>query len=385
MTVKKILILGGGPGGVVAASNIVKRLDRGEAEVTLIDRTGYHVFQPSQLWIMTGQREPDDIRRPLRLLERKGIKVVVDEVKAIKAEEHTVVTGSGKFEYDYLIVALGSIPEVSRIPGYEYNVCTPWTIEGALKCRKLLAGFKRGSLIVAPLSWPYKCPPAPFEAAFMAKYILEQRGVSGESEVKVLHFWKEPMEPFGPSMASTFKRFMDMYGIEFIGGVEVESFEDKHVVTRGGERIRYDLAIAVPPHSPPEPVANSDLGDQSIWGFMKVDKRTLRSPKYDNVYGVGDVVAPSLGIGMAGVFAHFQAEHVASRIVDEIKGAYMGEHYNMSGVCVMDMGYLGAAVYCDFTRRILKGEYPDCVILGGMKAFRAIKYAFERYWLSKWF
>jgi hypothetical protein len=102
-------------------------------------------------------------------------------------------------------------------------------------------------------------------------------------------------------------------------------------------------------------------------------------------YGVRDVVAPSLGIGMVGVFARFQAEYVSSRIVDEIKGAYMGEHYNMSGVCVMDMGYLGAAVYCDFTRRIMSGEYPDCVILGGMKAFRAVKYAFERYWLDKWF
>jgi sulfide:quinone oxidoreductase len=59
---------------------------------------------------------------------------------------------------------------------------------------------------------------------------------------------------------------------------------------------------------------------------------------------------------MAGVFAHFQAEYVASRIADEIKGAYMGEHYNMSGVCVMDMGYIGATVYCDFTKRILRNE-----------------------------
>jgi len=382
---RKILILGGGPGGVVAASNIVKRLGRGEAEITLIDRTGFHVFQPSQLWVMTGIREPDDIRRPLRLLERKGIKVVVDEVKAIKPEEHSVVTSSGRFDYDYLVVALGSIPEVSKIPGYEYNVCTPWTIEGALRCRKLLRSFRRGSIVIAPISWPYKCPPAPLEAAFMAKYLLEQRGVAGESEVKVLHFWKEPMEPFGPKMVSAFKRFLELYGISFMGGVEVEAFEERHVVTRGGERIKYDLAIAVPPHSPPEPVAASELGDPSIGGYMRVDKRTLRSPKYDNVYGVGDVIAPSLGIGMAGVFAHFQAEHVASRIVDEIAGAYMGEHYNMSGVCVMDLGYVGAAVYCDFTRRILAGDYPDCVILGGMRAFRAVKYAFEKYWLEKWF
>ncbi len=385
MTRKKVLILGGGPGGVVVANNIIKKLGGDNVEVVLVDKTGYHVFQPSQLWIMTGQREPDDIRRPLKLLEGKNIKVLVDEVKIIKPEDHTVITGSQILPYDYLIVALGSIPEVSKIPGYEHNVCTPWTIEGAIKCRKLLAGFKRGNIIIAPLSWPYKCPPAPFETAFMLKYLLDQRGAVGDFGVTVLHFWKEPMEPFGPSMVSAFKKFMDLYGVAFIGGVEVEGFDGKHVVIRRGERIRYDLAIAVPPHSPPEPVANSELGDPSVEGYMKVDKRTLRSPKYDNVYGVGDVIAPSLGIGMAGVFAHFQAEYVASRIVDEIKGTYMGEHYNMSGVCVMDMGYLGAAVYCDFTKKIMSGEYPDCVILGGMKVFRAIKYAFERFWLSKWF
>ncbi len=246
MTRKRVLILGGGPGGVVAANNIIRRLGGDDVEVTLVDKTGYHVFQPSQLWVMTGQREPDDIRRPLRLLERKGVKIVVDEVKAIRPENHVVNTNTGELPYDYLIVALGSVPEVSKIPGYEYSVCTPWTIEGALKCRKLLASFKKGSIVVAPLSWPYKCPPAPFEAAFMAKYLLEQRGAVEGSNVTVLHFWKEPMEPFGPSMASAFKKFMDMYGISFIGGVEVEGFEDRHVVTKREERIEYNLAIAVP-------------------------------------------------------------------------------------------------------------------------------------------
>lgn len=383
MARKRILILGGGAGGVVAANNLIKKLSREEAEITLIDKSGYHVFQPSQLWVMMGQREPDNIRRPLKLLERKGVKVLVDEVKSIKPEEHTVQTGSGNLNYDYLIVALGSIPEPEKIPGYVENVCTPWTIDGALKCRRLLAGFRGGSIIIAPVSWPYKCPPAPFEVAFMVKYLAEQRKV--KADVTVTHFWKEPMEPFGPMMVGAFKKFLDQYGVGFTGNVEVENFQEKFLVTRGGEKLKYDVAIAVPPHSPPGPIASSDLGDQSIWGYMKVDKNTLRTPKYDNIYGVGDVVAPSLGIGMAGVFAHFQAEYVASRIIDDIRGTYMGEHYNMSGVCVMDMGYVGAAVYCDFTRKIMAGEYPDCVILGGMKAFRAVKYAFEKYWLSKWF
>ncbi|MEM1712104.1 MAG: FAD/NAD(P)-binding oxidoreductase [Acidilobaceae archaeon] len=385
MAPKKILVLGGGPGGVVAASNLAKRLSREEAEITIIDKHGFHVFMPSQLWIMTGQREPDDIRRPLKLLEKRGIRVLVDEVKSIKPEEHSIITSNDKLDYDYLVVALGSTPDVSKAPGYEFNVCTPWTIDGALKCRELLRGFKKGSIVVVTMSWPYKCPPAPFEAAFMVKYLLEQRGHGRDVDVNVIHFWSVPMEPFGPMMSAAFKRFMDQYGIGFIGKTEVEAFKEKHIETMSGEKIKYDIAIAVPPHTPPEPILNSDLSNPQAYGYMKIDKMTLRLPGYDNVYGIGDVIAPSLGIGMAGVFAHFQAEYVASNIIDDIKGTYMGEHYNMSGVCVMDMGYVGAAVYCDFTKRILEDAYPDCVMLGGMRAFRAVKYAFERYWLDKWF
>src|SRR5512134_3766206 len=69
-------------------------------------------------------------------------------------------------------------------------------------------------------------------------------------------------------------------------------------------------------------------------GYMDVELPSMRSPRYDTVYGIGDVVAPTIGLGMAGVFAHFQAEHVATQILDEVRGGFMGELYNMVGVCV---------------------------------------------------
>ncbi|MEM1873023.1 MAG: FAD/NAD(P)-binding oxidoreductase, partial [Acidilobaceae archaeon] len=270
---KKVLILGGGAGGVVAANILASKL-RGEAEITLVDKSSYHVFQPSQPWVMMGQREPDDIRRPLRLLERKGVRVLVEEVESIKPEEHSVQTSSRRLDYDYLVVALGSIPEPEKIPGDTRRVCTPWTLEGALECRKLLAGFKGGSVVVTPVSWPYKCPPAPFEVAFMVKYLAEQRGVN--ADITVAHFWKEPMDPFGSMLVNAFKKFLDQYGVGYAGGVEVDSFQDGILVSRSGERLKYDLAIVVPPHSPPKPVAESELGDESIWGYMRVDKVSLR-------------------------------------------------------------------------------------------------------------
>lgn len=381
---KRIVILGGGPGGLVAANYLAKRLGRGEAEIVLVDKTGYHLFPPSLLWVMVGHREPDEIRRPLEPLARKGVRVVVDSVEAIDPDNGEVILSSGSLSYDYLIVALGSDPREDLVPGSSRNACSPWTIEGALRCRELLAGFTRGRVVVGPVEWPYKCPPAPFEAAFMVKYLVDEvRG--GSAEVSVFHMWREPMEPFGPFMVDAFRGFLEMYGVGFRGGVEVERIEEGRVVFKNGEYIGYDLAIVVPPHRPPRAVAESKLSNPEVGGYMLVDKRTLRHPEYPNVFGVGDIIAPTLGLGMAGIFAHFQAEFVSSQIIDEIKGSYMGEDYNKSGVCVMDLGYSGAAVYCDFSGKLEgRSQYPDCVILGGMKAFRLVKYAFERMWFEKY-
>jgi len=383
--VKDILILGGGPGGLVAANTLAKELS-GKARITLVDRSPYHTFLPSLLWVMTGHREPSDIKRPLGLLERKGVRFIQGEVVSIEPERSRVALAGGReLGFDYMIVALGSQPRPEKLSGGDKS-CAPWTEEGALKCREMLRRFKRGTIMVGPYSWPYKCPPAPFEVAFMVSYILEQRGVRDKARVGVFHQWKRPMEPFGPTMSSAFERFMEQYGIEFIGGVEPERVEEGRIVTRDGDRIEADMPVVVPPHEPPEPVASSSLASDETGGYMLVERRTLRHPDYDNVFGVGDVIAPTLGIGMAGVFAHFQAEFAASQIIDELKGAFMGEHYNMSGVCVLDMGYVGAAVYCDFSGKITGGaEFPDCVMLGGMRLFRAVKLAFEKYWLSRWF
>lgn len=383
MTKPRIVILGGGPGGLVAAVNLAKKLGS-SAEIVLADKTGYHLYPPSLLWVMTGQREVDDIRRPLKPLEKKGIKVVITNIESINPDERIVETSSGRIAYDYLVVALGSTPRPEKASVEGTKECSPWTPEGAMRCRDLLRGFKKGRVVVTAWSWPYKCPPAPYEVAFLVKYLVEQRG--GDIEVTVAHFWNEPMEPFGPLMVRGFKQFMSMYGVKFLGGFEPSEARGGIVASKDGRSLEYDLLIYAPPHEPPKPVAESPLAYEEAGGYMLVDKKTLRHPKYSEVFGVGDVIAPTIGLGMAGVFAHFQAEYVASQIIDEVLGTYMGEHYNTSGLCVMDMGYAGAAVYCDFGPKIYDGApYPDCVMLGGMKAFRAVKYAFERYWLEKWF
>lgn len=381
---KRVVILGGGSGGAVAASRLGKWARPGEFEVVLIDRSEWHEFRPSYLWVAVGKREPDEIRRPLAALERRyGTRVMRATVTGIRPETQTVETDQGNVEYDYLIVALGAeLVQTPDVAGCE----APWELAPALALRERLRTFTGGRVVVGPLSWPYRCPPAPFEVAFMLKYLAEQRGVVERTHITVFHPWKEPMETFGPQMVEEFRRFLDDFGVEFEGGFVCARHDPDRrvVVAMDGRELEYDFAIVVPHHRAPEAVRNSSLATAD--GYMDVVLPSMQSPRYDNVWGIGDVVAPTIGLGMAGVFAHFQAEHVVSQIIDRERGAYLGELYNMVGICVMDTGYMGAAVWCNFTDKLFgRAAVPDCRLLGGMRAFRAVKVGFERYWFANLF
>ena len=60
---KRVVILGGGSGGAVAAKRLGRWSKEGEFEVVLIDRSRWHEYRPSYLWVMTGKREPAQVRR----------------------------------------------------------------------------------------------------------------------------------------------------------------------------------------------------------------------------------------------------------------------------------------------------------------------------------
>ena len=380
----RVVILGGGTGGAVAAKRLAQWSEPGEVEVVLVDRSPWHEYRPSYLWVATGRRRPEEVRRPLSLLrDLYGTRFVEAEVRTIDPDGRRVETGAETLEYDHLIVALGSTLSDS---GSTDGVEAPWELDHALRLRERLRDFSCGSAGPTARCRPSRCPRAPLLVALMPRYLPQLRGLAVPTEVTIFHPWAEPMETFGPLMVRGFRRFLDQFAVRFEGGFELERHDvDRRVLrARDGRELEYDFAVVVPAHEAPPSVRGSPLA--AAEGYMDVALPSMRSPRYDNVYGIGDVVAPTIGLGMAGVFAHFQAEHVASQIVDRIRGAFMGELYNMVGVCVMDTGYMGAAVWCDFADKLSgRTPYPDCRMLGGMRAFRAVKVGFEQFWFAHLF
>src|SRR5437762_13643548 len=92
---QRIVVLGGGSGGLVAATALGRRLGR-DHDVTLVDRRAEHVYMPSLLFLMVGQRRPEDITRKLSRLRRRNVDVAQAEVEGIDPDRQEDGLSSGK-------------------------------------------------------------------------------------------------------------------------------------------------------------------------------------------------------------------------------------------------------------------------------------------------
>lgn len=102
---KKIVIIGGGFGGLTFAKNI----DDKKYDVVLIDKNNHHLFQPLLYQVATAALSPGDISAPLReILRHKNIEIIMGEAKEILPDEKKVVVDEDEIKYDYLILAVGA-------------------------------------------------------------------------------------------------------------------------------------------------------------------------------------------------------------------------------------------------------------------------------------
>ena len=190
---KQIVVLGGGSGGVVAATKLARELGP-RHDVLLVDRRADHVFMPAFLFMMVGQREPAQITRKLRALEKRGVKVIQDEIAGVDPSRQEVALSGGKIHYDYLIVSLGLETAPDTIPGYADGAHHAWEMDAAMRTRRALESFDGGRIVVGVPPGPYRCPPAPYEAQWMLDAYFKERGV--RDRVSIEFFTRDP-EPAG--------------------------------------------------------------------------------------------------------------------------------------------------------------------------------------------
>ena len=382
-----IVILGGGVGGVVTANELRQRLPPNH-RVVLVEKSEMHAFPPSFLWVMTGDRKPEQICRPLVTLLRRGIELVQSEVFGINPGLRTVRTSSTEIAYDRLVVALGTDLAFDAVPGLAQASHTFFTFDGATSLRDALRAFPGGRIAVLVSALPYKCPGAPHEGAMLIADHFRQRGLSHKVEIHLFTPEPQPMPVAGPFLGDSVQAMLQTKGIQFHGLHKLTSVEPeaRELTFERRERFRYDLLVAIPPHRAPKAVVEARLTNQAGW--IPVDPQTLATSQ-PGIYAIGDITAipipgrwkpdVPLMLPKAGVFAHAQGRVIAQRIAAEIAGRPCEATFCGDGYCMLETGEdLAGFAFGNFFAE----PAPNVQLRQIGKAWHNGKVLFEKWWLA---
>jgi sulfide:quinone oxidoreductase len=340
---KRVLVLGGGVGGTLTANLVSRRLKKriaaGEVEVTVVDSTGQHVYQPGFMYIAMGGERAKNLSRPERSLLDSRVNLVVATATNIDVEGQVVELDNGdRLNYDQLVLATGSRIVPERIEHFAEEAHHFYSAKAAAKLRKALDAFTGGKIIVGIAGMPYKCPPAPLEVSFLIESELRDRGLRDKTE---MHYCSPIGRAFTiESVSEMATPILEEKGIELHTFFNVEEIDPAAKVVKSleGEDLPYDLLILVPPHAGAQLVIDAGLAS-APGGWLPTDRHTLKVGDRANVFALGD--ATDLPLSKAGSTAHFEAPVVAEQVAAAIEGrAPSGKHASYEGkvMCFFEVG-----------------------------------------------
>lgn len=378
---KTVVILGAGIGGVVLAERLRKTLPS-EHRVVLVEKDSTHIFAPSLLWLMTGDRAAQAISRPIAALANRGIEVVRGTVEAIDPAARSARVNGRELKGDFLVIALGADLAPEKVPGLAEAGHNFYTLAGAESLREARLKLNKGRIVVLVSAMPFKCPGAPNEAAMLLDYDCRRRGLGAAVKVDLYTAEPGPMPVAGPAVSAALRQMIEAKGIGYHPNHAVTSVDPaaRRISFANGASADFDLLAYIPPHVAPQAVRDSGLCGESGW--VPVDRGTLET-KYPGVYAIGDVAGIMLtAIGKplpkAGVLAHGEAEVVAANIARAVTGRGAPQVFTGDGECFLESGdgragFGAGNFYADAGPQI-NLKPPSRLLHWG-------KVAYERYWL----
>jgi sulfide:quinone oxidoreductase len=377
----RVLILGGGFGGIAAAVRLRELLDPSD-EIVLADRRTHFAMGFRKTAAVIGREPLEAGSRPLAALEAKGIRVVQADVTRIDPAARAAEIGGERIEADALLVALGADVVPDAVPGLTEHGHNVWAVDQVARAAEALSAIERGRAVVGIFGAPYKCSPAPYELALLAKETTEARGARLEWTV----FTPQPMSipVLGKGGCEAIEGRLTGQMIDFRPNTKADRVEAGRVVLAdGGGEIPFDLLLAVPPHRVPPVVVAAGLAEKGGW--VKVNPRTLET-SLEGVSAVGDVTGIPMANGQpfpkAGAFAEREGLVVAERIAARLSGREPDAVFDGEGFCFLEVGN-GEAM-------LVRGNFlaepaPDVELTPPSRAFLEQKATFERERLDAWF
>lgn len=327
----RVTVLGAGFGGL-ELSSILSETIGDKLDLTLIDQNDSFFFGFSKLDVMFGHKSSDAVKIAYSNIVKPGVTFRKETIIAIDPITKTVVTSNGKYEADVLVVALGANYDFTATPGLTEWGNEYYSFSGAEKLRETLPHFTKGHAVIGVCNAPFKCPPAPSEAALMLHDYLVNRGIRDACTISLVIPFGLPIPPSPDSSKALFKAFEER-NIRFIPQRKVSRVdENKKVILDDGTELPCDLFLGIPKHVAPDVVLQSGLAEN---GWIPVDRANLCT-KFSNVYAIGDIT--SVGTPKAGVFAEGAAKIAAASIIAALNGNENDTPYTGAGSCYIEFG-----------------------------------------------
>ena len=357
---KKILVLGGGTAGTMAANKLRKALPVGDWSVTVVDADDKHRYQPGFLFLPFGTYKPEQVTKSRRKYLSKGVSLLYGEVDRVDADTNAVLLADGqRLTYDYLIIASGVTPRPDQTPGMlddmGGSVHEFYSYEGSSALARKLAAWPGGKLVIHITEMPIKCPVAPLEFAFLADAYFKGKGMRDKVELTYV----TPLDAAftKPIAAEAFGNTLQEKGITVVPDFMIESVdpEGKRIVAYDETEVAYDLLVTIPLNMGADFVARSGLGNDL--NLVPVDKFTQQSKTHENIFALGD--ANDIPASKAGSVAHFEVDIFMDNFLELVKGQPMTHKFDGHANCFIETGDRKAMLIdFNYDTEPLPGRFP---------------------------
>lgn len=377
---KNLVVLGAGTAGTMVANRLHEALDSDEWRITIVDQHATHYYQPGFLFIPFNIYTKNDVVKPKRDFIPSGVDLIMSPIELIDAEKnHVHLTKDNRIlHYDYLVIATGAQIYPEQTPGlmeheWRRSIHEFYTIEGAQALAKHLRTWQGGRMVLNVVENPIKCPVAPLEFLMLADWFFHEQGI--RERVEIIYATPLPGAFTKPIASRHLGDILERKNIQVVPEFMVMEVQPdtKKIVSYDEQEVDYDLLVTVPLNMGAEVVGKSGLGDDL--NFIPVDKHTLVSPKYPNMFVLGDAAA--IPTSKAGSVAHFAVECFTDNFIRYIDGLEMLPTFDGHANCFIESGF-GKGLLIDFNydTEPLPGRYP----LPGVGPFALLQETEMNHW-----
>lgn len=361
----RIVVLGAGLGGVIAAYEIRKKVRRKD-KVIVVNEADFYQFVPSNPWVLVGWREPKDIIVELtKPMKKRGIDLIVGKAERVVPEDKLLRMEDGStVEYDYLVIATGPELAYDKIPGLgpDHHTQSVCSVDHAKQANERFEEFcaNPGPLIVGAVQGASCFGPA-YETAMIIETELRKRKI--RDKVPMTFVTSEPyighlgLDGVGDTKG-LLESEMRQRHIKWITNSQVKEVQaDKMIVEElsedGSVKTTHELpmqySMMLPPFRGVAAVRDIE-GLVNPGGFIIVDNHQ-RNPKYPEIFGIGVCIAippmgktpVPVGVPKTGFMIESMVTATAENLSQILRGKEPTHEATWNAICIADFGDGGVA------------------------------------------